>query len=378
MVEIVFCLPFLRPFGTSTTQAVSLEIDGQANSTFPLVDRNDDALHEADLTVDSVYIAISDADSWDILILPSGGGSAITVQDEGIELTDDLTEINFTGTGVQASIANGVVTANIGTGDVADETQAASASEYVTASTRIQVTLDNHPEDGDIFSFDVPADISTTSTTEISLRVTDGSTFSAERDMLGLDGSNLNPTDLIASRTMLVQRVGSNYVVLSALQEISTGVGEIILEDTSFAWIGTSPAAGDAATTAIRFDRPLTESDDGKLFAPSIRFDDAAAADASRFPLPPIDAKFVRALVGAQTAWPGGGNSIAHEHRRHSGSIPGTAILDYFGVRTRQLEPILQWAHDCTTQYYVCTRFNYSDRHVDHWSGGWGPYLPRQ
>ena len=223
---ILFAVP--SPFGTSTTQAVSLEIDGQANSTFPLVDRNDDPLHEADLTVDSVYIAISDADSWDVLVLPSGGGRAITVQDEGIELTDDLETVNITGTGVIASFANDVLTLNIGTGEADDETQAASASEYVTASTRIQVTLDKHPEEGDIFSFDVPADISTTSTTDISLRVTDGSTFSAERDMLGLDGSNLNPTNLIASRTTMVQRVGSNYVVLSALQESATGVGEII------------------------------------------------------------------------------------------------------------------------------------------------------
>ena len=73
----------------------------------------------------------------------------------------------------------------------------------------------------------------------------------------------------------------------------------------------TSPAAGDAATTMFRLDRPLTEADHGKLFAPSIRFEDANAPDASRFPLPPIDAKFVRALVEAQTAWPGGGNPIA-------------------------------------------------------------------
>ena len=67
---ILFAVP--SPFGTSATQAVSLAIDGQANSEHPLHDRNGDAIHEADLTVDSVYIAISDADSWDILVLPSG------------------------------------------------------------------------------------------------------------------------------------------------------------------------------------------------------------------------------------------------------------------------------------------------------------------
>ena len=306
---ILFTVP--SPFGTSTTQAVSLAIDGQANSEHPLHDRNGDAIHEADLTVNSVYIATSDADSWDILILPAGG--AVIVQDEGVERTANLEIINFTGTGVQASGANGTVTVNIGDNPADNEVQVASSPLWQSANTRIQVTLDKHPADGDIFSFTVPSDIDTTSTTDISLRVTDGSTFSAVRNMLGLDGSNLNPTDLTAGRRIYVQRVGIDYVVLSPLEEgsgDSIGNGEIIVEDTSFAWISTSPAAGDAATTMFRLDRALTEADHGKLFAPSIRFDDDNAADDSRFPLPPIDAKFIRALVGAQTAWPGGGNSI--------------------------------------------------------------------
>ena len=42
---ILFAVP--SPFGTSATQAVSLAIDGQANSEHPLRDRNGDALHEA-------------------------------------------------------------------------------------------------------------------------------------------------------------------------------------------------------------------------------------------------------------------------------------------------------------------------------------------
>ena len=70
---ILFAVP--SPFGTSATQAVSLAITGQANSEFPLHDRNGDALHEDDLTADAVYIAISDAASWDILVLPAGTGS---------------------------------------------------------------------------------------------------------------------------------------------------------------------------------------------------------------------------------------------------------------------------------------------------------------
>ena len=73
---ILFAVP--SPFGTSSTQAVRLAIDGQANSTHPLHDRNGDALHEDDLTVGSVYIAISDADSWDILVLPAGSGVALS------------------------------------------------------------------------------------------------------------------------------------------------------------------------------------------------------------------------------------------------------------------------------------------------------------
>ena len=76
---ILFAVP--TPFGSSATQAVSLAIDGQANSEHPLHDRNGDALHEADLTANSIYIAISDADSWDILVLPAGTGSGASLSD---------------------------------------------------------------------------------------------------------------------------------------------------------------------------------------------------------------------------------------------------------------------------------------------------------
>ena len=77
---ILFAVP--TPFGSSSTQAVSLAIDGQSNSEHPLHDRNGDALHEDDLTANSVYVAISDADSWDILVLPAGSaGSGISQSD---------------------------------------------------------------------------------------------------------------------------------------------------------------------------------------------------------------------------------------------------------------------------------------------------------
>ena len=73
---ILFAVP--TPFGSSATQAVSLAIDGQSNSEHPLHDRNGDALHEDDLTANSVYIATSDASSWDILVLPTGDSAAVS------------------------------------------------------------------------------------------------------------------------------------------------------------------------------------------------------------------------------------------------------------------------------------------------------------
>ena len=77
---ILFAVP--TPFGTSATQAVSLAIDGQSNSEHPLHDRNGDALHEDDLTANSVYVAISDASSWDVLVLPvAAAGSGISQSD---------------------------------------------------------------------------------------------------------------------------------------------------------------------------------------------------------------------------------------------------------------------------------------------------------
>ena len=88
--SILFAVP--TPFGSSSTQTVSLAINGQSGSTFPLQDRNGDALHEDDLTATSVYIAISDADSWDILFLPAGSGTADGVADS-LELTRSGTTI---------------------------------------------------------------------------------------------------------------------------------------------------------------------------------------------------------------------------------------------------------------------------------------------
>ena len=113
--SILFAVP--SPFGTSATQEISLDIDGQADAEWPLHDRNGDALHEDDLAANSVYIAISDADSWDILVLPdetgSGGGSDIAVQEEGTEVTSAATEFNFTGAGATATASNGTVTVDI-------------------------------------------------------------------------------------------------------------------------------------------------------------------------------------------------------------------------------------------------------------------------
>ena len=219
-------------------------------TTSELKDRDGTRLQANDLTRGSLYTVLNDSTGWIIESLPTGGG-AVAVRDEGIELTDNAGTIDFTGTGVQASVEDGTVTVNIGTGDAADdEVQAASAVSYVSASTRIQVTLDKHPADGDMFSFDVPAAISTTSTTNVSLRVHDGSTFGADRDLLGLDGSNLNPTDLTVSRTTLIQRVGNNYVVMSPLHPSSSGSGDLKGQRVAFITFGAVPTSGSSLETS--------------------------------------------------------------------------------------------------------------------------------
>jgi len=46
----------------------------------------------------------------------SGGGSSLSIKDEGVSLTSAVTEINFTGTGVTASSVGDVVTVNIASG----------------------------------------------------------------------------------------------------------------------------------------------------------------------------------------------------------------------------------------------------------------------
>ena len=99
---ILFSVP--SPFGTSATQEISLAIDGQANSEYPLHDRNGDVLHENDLTVGSVYIAISDASSWDVLVLPVGSGTGTTVEanPSGTD-GDDLTRLAVDGTNYNLS-----------------------------------------------------------------------------------------------------------------------------------------------------------------------------------------------------------------------------------------------------------------------------------
>ena len=101
--------------------------------------------------------------------------------------------------------------------------------------------------------------------------------------------------------------------------EDDSGEGrERILDGAAIAWAASNAAAGDAATTVLRFDRALTEADDGKLFSISMRFEDDDAPADSRFAFPDIDAKFIRALTAtsARSIWPGGGLPVA------SGSTP--------------------------------------------------------
>jgi hypothetical protein len=49
-----------------------------------------------------------------------GGGSAITVQDEGSNLTTTLSSLNFTGAGVTATNSGGAVTVNVPSGGASD------------------------------------------------------------------------------------------------------------------------------------------------------------------------------------------------------------------------------------------------------------------
>ena len=75
-----------------------------------LKDRDGTRLQANDLTRGSLYSALNDSTGWIIESLPAGAGSAVAVQDEGIELTDDLSTVNITGAGVIASFANDVLT----------------------------------------------------------------------------------------------------------------------------------------------------------------------------------------------------------------------------------------------------------------------------
>ena len=171
-------------------------------TTSELKDRDGTRLQANDLTRGTLYTVLNDSTGWIIESLPAG--SAVAVQDEGLQRTANARIFNFIGTGVLVTESDGTVTVNIGGGNAADnEIQVASSPLWQSANTRIQVTLDKHPADGDIFSFIVPSDIDTTSTTDLSLRVTDGSTLSAVRDLLGLGGSNLNPSDLTTGRRNL-------------------------------------------------------------------------------------------------------------------------------------------------------------------------------
>ena len=71
---VLFAVP--TPFGSDSGQPLNLSISGQADSNHPLRDRHGTHLNEDDLTGNSVYIAISDADSWDILTLPDESSAA--------------------------------------------------------------------------------------------------------------------------------------------------------------------------------------------------------------------------------------------------------------------------------------------------------------
>ena len=220
---ILFAVP--TPFGSSATQAISLEINGQSDSEHPLHDRNGDALHEDDLTGNSVYIAISDADSWDILVLPAGSGG---------------TEVSANPSGVSGSTLNRLRVD--GTNYNIQETQTASASLYEAGSVRIQATLAKHPEDGDMFSFEVPAAIDTSSS-DLVIRTSNGDSFGTSRDVLDLNGDNVTPSQLTAGRHITCQRQGNDYVIISPITD--GGGSDLAVQEE-----GTEVAS---ATTTINF-----------------------------------------------------------------------------------------------------------------------------
>jgi hypothetical protein len=88
-----------------------------------------------------------------------GGGSALTVSDEGTTLTSNATSFNFTGSGVTATNTGGAVTVNVSGGGsslttsvITSNTTAVSNTRYLcnTSSGSFTLTLPASPANGDV------------------------------------------------------------------------------------------------------------------------------------------------------------------------------------------------------------------------------------
>ena len=196
------------------------------------------------------------ANDWRSLVHPTGGdggGTTVSANPSGVSgSTLNRLRIGSTNYNIQ-------------------EVQTASASLYESGSVRIQVTLAKHPEDGDIFSFEVPAAIDS-STSDLVIRTSNGDSFGTSRDALDLNGDNVTPADFTAGRHTTCQRQGNDYVVLTALSDAvaAAGTGAITLTpltdaDKNFS---QSTALGSGQNNRL-FDTDITlptDIADGELF----------------------------------------------------------------------------------------------------------------
>jgi hypothetical protein len=165
---------FLKP-GTDPGDLLQRDVDGR----YPAGDgRNITAINAGNITTGTLSTARLDTgttagkvvvldgagklpavDGSQLTNLPSGGGSAITVSDEGTNLTSNATSFNFTGSGVTATNSGGAVTVNVSGGGsslttsvITANTTAVSNTRYLcnTSSGSFTLTLPASPNNSDV------------------------------------------------------------------------------------------------------------------------------------------------------------------------------------------------------------------------------------
>ena len=107
-----------------TLGLVTVTVPGGSGAAIPVQDEGTQV--SPDLTTmnfaGSGVVATANSDGLVTVTVPGGSGTAIPVQDEGIQVTGDLTTMNFAGAGVTAtSDAGGLVTVAIPGGGVGDD-----------------------------------------------------------------------------------------------------------------------------------------------------------------------------------------------------------------------------------------------------------------